>query len=235
MSRRSRVFIKRTRGLQKVDQVVAHASYVGRGSKTLGEHEKDAFFSRDSDKASRKEFIDRIKNHSSLQHHLSIKAQKLIFSLKELDYEEYKKTGKDFKDLVRETLGRYEKEHGVKLDWIANIHAVNDAKSHPHCHIIIKGVSDTKGERGYNRIQFTKEDFVNMKETFLQALEREVPRDPYEEIERMKQNMKDMSRAWEAVATVIEQEIKQNEFANQRDQLRMGKKKGKKKEKGRER
>ena len=235
MSRRSRVFIKRTRGLQQVSQVLSHMSYVGRGSKTLAEHEKDAFFSRDEDSASKKEFLDRIRSHPSLQHPLSIKAQKLVFSLKELDYEEYKNSGKDYKELVRETLTRYEKEHGVKLDWIANVHAENGAKSHPHCHVIIKGVSDTRGERGFNRIHFTNDDLAKMRETFLQTLEREVPRDPYEEIERMNRTMADMSRGWQAVAAAIEQEVKQNELEMEREQQRLGNKKGKKKERGRDR
>lgn len=220
----AKVFIKRTRGLQKVSQVEAHAKYVGFRSK---ETKEKGFFGRDTDRADYKDFIKRIEENPALKHTSSIKAQKLIFSLKENDYEVYKKSGLDYKHLVRETLKKYEERHNVKLDWIANIH---EAEGHPHCHIIIKGVSDIKGERGYTRIKFKKEDFQEMKKDFDKELEKEIDH------ERMdfEKTLNDITKSFDAVLKGISKELeKENEKAQM--QREMFAKKEAEKDKGPER
>lgn len=217
-----KVFIKNTRALNKINQVEAHAKYVGFRSKEISEK---GFFGRDSNKVDYKEFVKRIEKHPALQHSKSIKAHKLIFSLKEVDYNAYLRSGKDYKDLVRKTLEYYENKHGVKLDWIANTHA---KEGHPHCHVIIKGVSDLKDSEGkYKRIKFSKEDYKEMKEIFDKEFYKDVQYRP-EELEKslLDKNaqdkiMKDIANGFRAVTNDIareaEKQQKQGEYERQRD------------------
>lgn len=227
-----KVVIKGFRGLQTIKQVKAHAKYVGQNSKQLADHEKDAFFSRDEDQADIKQFIKRVEKHPALQHSLSIKVQKMVLSLTEEDYEAYKRSGLDFKDIVRQTLHAYEQKHQVKLDWVANIHAENDAKRHPHCHLIIKGVSDTKGERGYNRIKFTKEDYKDLRQAFSQELERNARYTFLERID-LKDVLKDMTQSFESVMQSVDQDLKKREWENEAAKDKELKKKNKDKGRGR--
>ncbi|WP_197187608.1 hypothetical protein [Brevibacillus agri] len=174
-------------------QVTAHVKYVGFRSKEANEK---GFFSRDEDKADFEAFLERIEKNSALQHPLTIKARKMIFSLRESDYEAYKRSGKDFKDLVRNTLAEYERKHGVKLDWIANIHA---AEGHPHCHVVIKGVSDNRGADGrFKRIVFKKEDLQELKETFHKEFERDAIYHLHERLD-VDRTLGDMSKVFESV------------------------------------
>lgn len=208
---KSRVMIKATRALQTLDQVKSHTNYVGYGSKQLGEQERGAFFSKDKDKASHSAFIQRVAENPALQHSLSIKVQKLVFSLREEDYRAYCRSGRDYKDIVRATLEKYEKKHNVKLDWIANIHAENDASSHPHAHVIIKGVSDSKGDRGFTRIRFDKEDFNMMRDDFDNELENHAEYTMMERID-MDKVMKDMGSSFEQMTAAFEAEIKKEQM-----------------------
>src|SRR5690554_4904341 len=112
-------FIKWTGGLKSITKVKAHVKYVGFRSQ---EREEKGFFGRDDDRVNYNDFLKRIENNPALKHTESIKAHKLIFALKEEEYKAYKRSGKDFKDLARETLKQYENKYNVKLDWIGNIH-----------------------------------------------------------------------------------------------------------------
>lgn len=208
------VFIKRTRALQTINQVKAHAKYVGFRSKELKEK---GFFGRDTDHADMKSFIERIENHKSLKHEKAIKAQKLIFSLKQYDYEAYKRSGKDYKDLVRATLKEYELKNNVKLDWIANIH---EADGHPHVHVIIKGVSDTKDADGkYKRIYFKKEDFKDMKENFNREFERDAVPLNHEKFD-MNKTLKDIGKGFEQVTNRISRDIEKEQMKAEREKYR---------------
>jgi hypothetical protein len=228
----SKVVIKGFRGLQTIKQLKAHAKYVGENSKQLADHEKGAFFSRDEDKADIKQFIKRVEKHPSLQHSLSIKVQKMVLSLTEEDYEAYKRSGLDFKDVVRQTLHDYEQKHQVKLDWVANIHAENDAKRHPHCHLIIKGVSDIKGERGFNRIKFTREDYKDLRQAFSEEIDRNAR---YTFLERIdfKDVLKDMTKSFEGVMQSVDQDLKKREWENEAAKDKEMNKKNKDKQRGR--
>jgi hypothetical protein len=196
----SKVLIKRTRGLQTIAQVVSHAKYVGfRSSET----KEKGFFGRDSDKVDYKEFVQRIESNKALKHSSSIKVQKLVFSLKQVDYDAYKRSGKDYKDLIRETLSKYERRYGVKLDWIANVH---EKEGHPHAHVIIKGVSDEKGADGrYKRIYFTKEDFKEMKGDFDKEFEKDAVYHMEEKFD-MKTILKDVAKGFENVLGTLAHE-----------------------------
>lgn len=202
----STVFIKMTRALQKISQVEAHAKYVGFRSKEANEK---GFFSRDEDRADYKAFIERIKKHPALQHSLTVKARKMIFSLRESDYEAYKRSGKDFRHLIRAIFAEYEKRHGLKLDWIANIH---NAEGHPHCHVIIKGVSDNRDDDGrYKRVVFKREDLQELKEIFHKEFERDAIYHLHERLDVVR-SFDDMSKLFE---TVTKQMARENERLQQ--------------------
>ena len=123
------------------------------------------FFSKDSNNADYKAFIDRIENHKALKHSKSVKMHKMVFSLKQEDYKNYllDSDGKDFKDLVRKTLDDFSKYKGQQYDWIAVEHLTDKDKlsTHPHVHLCIKGIS----EQG-TRVKFTKEDYQYLREKF---------------------------------------------------------------------
>lgn len=200
-------FIKWTGALKDVSKIKSHAKYVGFRSNERGDSK--GFFDKNTDKADYKEFIKRIENNPALQHSKSIKAHKMLFALKQEDYEIYKRSGKDFKDIVRQTLSKYEEKHNVKLDWIANIH--NGETKNPHVHIIIKGVSDIKGDRGYTRIKFTKDDFKELREYYKESFEKDA-RYKFHEREEIKEVIKETSRGFEAVLRAIEKEAQKEQF-----------------------
>ena len=144
--------------MNPISRLVSHLKYIGFRSRELSEK---GFFDRASDNTDYRKFVKRIMDNKALRHPLCIKAHKLMFALHANDYKAYLRSGKDFKDIIRRTLELYEKEKGVKLDWIANAH--NESRKNPHCHVVIKGVSDAKGDRGYTRIKFTGNDFKRMR------------------------------------------------------------------------
>lgn len=219
------VFIKGVRGLQTIDQVKAHSKYIGFRSqeKEKGDNQQAGFFSKDFDKyADYKSFIKRIKDNPALKHPKSIKAQKLIFSLKDKDYNAYLKSGKDYKDLIRATLKEYEEKHNVKLDWIASVHTIdgNGKSNHPHVHVIIKGVSDIKDKDGrYKRIKFSKNDFKDMKDTFNKEFEKEAQYETFEKY-KIDKSINDIGKAFEMVLKEIKREnekhIAESEFKKQK-------------------
>ncbi|MGD9678942.1 MAG: hypothetical protein AB7V16_11430 [Vulcanibacillus sp.] len=163
MKGKYRLLVKHLGALKDIGKVEAHVKYIGFRSEEI--HEK-GFFDRVSDHADYKSFLERISNNQALQHSESIKAHKLVFSLRREDYNAYTRSGKTFQDLARSVLSEYEKEKGIKLDWIANFHNQDNENKQPHIHIVIKGVSDIKGDRGYKRIRFQYKDFEEMKKTF---------------------------------------------------------------------
>lgn len=185
-----KVVIKRTGSEKDLGKLKSHLEYIGFRSK---EHdERGSFFGPEKDNASYERFFDRVQRNKALKHPNAIKAHKLVFSLSKVDYDAYRASGKDYKDLVRQTLRDFEKKHGVKLDWIANVHRENDRS--PHCHVVIKAVSDLKGERGYSRIKFTKDDFTAMRSDFEKHVDRDAVYRPLER-ECQPDHMKDMVKS----------------------------------------
>jgi len=200
------VVIKATRALSNIKSVESHIKYVGFRSREL---DNKGFFGPEKDNEDWKKFYSRIKESPALKHPNAIKVQKLIFSLKGPHYEQYKRSGKDYKDIVRETLKTYETNHKVKLDWIANIHDQGQSKSHPHCHVIIKGVSDTKGDRGHTRIYIDKEDLKDLRESFEREFDDGRQAHLHEKLaDVVKENMNDVAKGFEAVTRNIERDAK---------------------------
>lgn len=175
MKKSSRAFVKNLKPTKNINTLKSGVRYIGIESKDL---EKNAdlqrkWFGRDEDLITdSKPFVDRVANHRALKHPKATKSHHLVFSLRKVDYEAYKRGGVDYKDLVRSVLGDYEKKHGVKLDWIAHIHDGDKSDSHPHCHVIVKAVSDTLGDRGFSRIKFYGNDMKDMRVSMEQELDR---------------------------------------------------------------
>ena len=192
------VFLKSTRALNTIKQVTAHVKYIGFRSRELKEK---GFFDNHTNNADYKQFIKTTETHPALKHPKSIKVHKLIFSLREKDYNAYKRSGKDYKDLVRATLAEYERTHDIKLKWIANIH---EADGHPHCHVVIMGASSEKTSSGrYKRLFFTKDDYAQMKQDF----ELEHNRDAeYYDVEKIdiEKTMKEIEQGFERVQGIYE-------------------------------
>lgn len=220
------VFIKRTFGLKNISQVKAHAKYIGFRSRELPEEEK-GFFDKDNDKfADYKKFIKRIESNRAIRHPNAVKAHKLIFSLKEVDYNAYKRSGKDYKDLIRNTLKEYEEKHNVKLDWIASLH---NSEGHPHAHVIIKAVSDIKDKDGrFKRIYLKKEDFKELKGIFDKEFDKDVIykegekyhlKDTFKDIDKGFKEINELGKGLEIVTAKIKYDIekKQNESEYKKD------------------
>lgn len=203
-----------------LSMLVGHLKYIGFRSRELSEK---GFFDRNSDNADYRGFVKRIESNRALRHSQCIKAHKLVFALHENDYKAFLRSGKDFKDIVRSILAQYEKEKGVKLDWIANIH--NKSSKNPHCHVVIKGVSDIKGDRGFTRIKFTGNDFKRMREIYRDTFEKDVK---YNLLERTElafvKNKSNIGRGIEdftkAFSRQIKKEHEMNEFEKRLQQRR---------------
>ena len=167
------VVVKGLKYVQKIEHVKGHLKYIGFRSNELATSQareeygldNTKFFSKDSNNADYKAFIDRIENHKALKHSKSVKMHKMVFSLKQEDYKNYllDSDGKDFKDLVRKTLDDFSKYKGQQYDWIAVEHLTDKDKlsTHPHVHLCIKGIT----EQG-SRVKLTKEDYQFLREKF---------------------------------------------------------------------
>lgn len=173
--------IKATGGgrVTELNKLKAHLKYIGYRSKEVGD--KKGHFDKTLERVDYKDFYKRVIENKALQHSNTVKAQKLMFALPKEDYAAYKRSGKDFRHIVRDTLNEYEEKHNVKLDWVASIH--RSEVDNPHCHVVVKGVSDIKGDRGYKRIKFKKEDFKEMRESFKQNFEKDVRYKFHEKLE----------------------------------------------------
>lgn len=198
------VFIKRTGGSKDIGNLKAHLKYIGFRSRE--KKDDKGFFSKDSNNANYKDFINRVKDNKALRHPKSIKAHKLVFSLREEEYKAYKRSNKDYKDLIRETIKEYEDKYGMKLDWIASIH---EEQGHPHVHVVIKGVSEDRDKK-WKRIFFRKEDFKELKDIFNKEFSKEVEYKEYERIDLKSINL-DISKGIQRVLDGISYEIKKDE------------------------
>lgn len=228
------VIVKKTGQSNKVQDIKAHIKYIGFRSQEIEKKEKGVFFNFKHDVVNYKSFIKNLEENKALKHPKSIKAHKLIFSLTNYQYEEYLKSGKDFKDIVREVLKDVERQKGIKLDWIGSMHLV-DGKGknhHPHCHIVISGVSKEDKNGKVQRVKFTKEDFQKIRESFDLEVKKEIghmERRPCGKFERgessdIKIIMKDITKSFEVVTNKIKRELKKDQFykelRNKKDKIR---------------
>lgn len=224
------VVIKSLKPTKKASTSKRGIYYIGVDSLDISKDNQRQWFDSNNDLITDPNpFSKKIETHKSLQHSSTIKTHHKVFSLKREDYEAYKRSGRDFKDIVRASLATYEQRHGVKLDWIAHIHESEKSKEHPHCHVIISGVSLHKGERGYNRIYFNKDDDAAMRNTFNLEMDRHAK---YKFLERIDLGAisKNFSKSFESVMQGVgheaEKKKREGEFERDKKTRRKGKERG---------
>ncbi|BFH18330.1 hypothetical protein J6TS7_32170 [Paenibacillus dendritiformis] len=142
--------------------VSKHLKYIGFRSREIVPGQ-ERFFSGKDDYADWKKFYEGVRSHKALQHSSTVKIHKVMFSLRKHDYEAYVKSGRDYKDIIRSVLKEYEHRKGVKLEWIAARH---DQNSHPHCHVVIRAVTQEGPDGKSKRVYLSKEDIQKMKRDF---------------------------------------------------------------------
>lgn len=208
--------------VRKISQVIAHLKYIGFRSRERYEDDK-GFFNQSTDMADWRKFVEGVKNHKALQHHSTVKIHKMIFSLREKDYAEYKASGRDYKEIVRTVLGQYEKRHGVKLDWIAVKH---DVSNHPHCHVVIRAVTDPVNGKS-KRIFFSKKDIQEMKRDFDLEVDKHRVREQEQQREaswERNQGLLDAAAWVKALGNSIEKEIRRAEYERELEKEKYDKK-----------
>lgn len=129
------------------------------------EGEKGAF-DKDNDYADVKVF-NKSLNDVVIAHPECPKIYKVVISLSE---DEYKKTGLNYKDFIRESMSGYEAFSGKKLTWIAAEHM---NCNHPHIHLSIKAAYEDKN--GYKtRLSFNKYEFSQFKNYLIHNYENSI-------------------------------------------------------------
>lgn len=228
------VFAKSTGYTKNFKTIKNHLKYIG--FRSIEKEEKGAFFDRDNNKVDYKDFYKRLEENKALKHPNSVKAHKMVFSLREEDYNSYLESGKDYKDLIRATLKEYEEKHGIKLDWIAHIHN-KDGKgksNHPHIHVVIKGVAEKKSDGKYQRVKFDKNDFTEFKNIFDKEFTKESEYKEYEykdwkpyeyTREEISTTLTDVAKGIEAVTRNIEHQLTKDEAVGERELQKQAKKK----------
>lgn len=222
----SRAFVKNRRPTKNINSTKRGAYYIGVDSKDITlETQKQWFGPQQELITSPTDFLNRVANHRALKHPLATKSHHVIFSLRKVDYEAYKRSGKDYKDIVRKVMDDYEKKHGVKLDWIAHTHDGSKAEQHPHCHVIIKAVSDNLGDRGYKRIKFTQVDMKDMRGSFEQELDRHAKYRLFER-EDFKSISEGFGRSFESALQGIAEEAERRKREAEMERSKKSKNKG---------
>lgn len=220
------VIVKKTGHMCVMKNLKAHIKYIGFRSQEIERAEGDTlkfpkgeFFNDKFDNVNYKSFMKSIEKNKALTHPKSIKAHKLVFSLTSYDYNKYISKDKTYKDLIRDTLKSYEKEKGVKLQWMATQHIVDGkGKSHhPHCHVVICGVSEPDKDGKYTRIKFTREDFKNLRDIFDNELKKEIGtiEKNFPEYDHDKDIMKDISKGFEMLTKEIQKDARKKEIEKQ--------------------
>jgi hypothetical protein len=95
------------------------------------------------------------------------KMHRLMFSMRRKDFEACGFTS--WKPVIREALESFEKQHGIKLEWIAAEH-LNE--THPHVHVDVKSVY-TAADGTRHRLRITQEMRVQLKAAVEAVVERE--------------------------------------------------------------
>lgn len=198
------------------DQVRSHLGYIGYRSRDVKDEHRGFFDNENDQKHHYKDFLDRIKKNPALQHSKSVKVHKMIFSLRQRDYDAYLNSGRDYKDIVRECLKQYELKHGIKLDWVAAIH---EKEGHPHAHVVISGVSKEKINGRYKRVYFTKDDAKDLRGTFELELDRHSVYKEKDFERGFSKDFLDIGKILEGVSRQIQREQEKVEY--EREQLRM--------------
>lgn len=222
-----KVIVKKTSQSNNFKKLKAHIKYIGFRSQELEKDEETfkikggQFFGKYADKANYKSFISGMEKNKALRYGKSVKSHNIVFSLTRSDYEAYKAIGKDYKDLIRDTLRAYEREKGLKLNWIAVEHTVDGkGKSHhPHCHVVIQGVSEPDKEGKVKRIYLKKEDFKSLRENFDKELRKEIGTHTKDiDFDKMyeKSIAGDIGKGFEMITKKVEKEIEKSNREGER-------------------
>jgi hypothetical protein len=131
-------------------------------------------FSRDSDAADVKAFVrsldDPLTRPRKLRSGREINyavMHRLMFSLSRREFEACGLTS--WKPVIREALGAFERQHGIKLEWVA---AEHQSRDHPHVHVDVKSVyTDINGNR--HRLKITQDMRIELRKAVEVILERE--------------------------------------------------------------
>ena len=131
-------------------------------------------FDRRSDHANVRSFIDslddpltqdrKLRNGQTIQY---AKMHRLMFSLRRKDFEACGFTS--WKPVIREALESFEKQHGIKLDWIAAEHL---SAAHPHVHVDVKSVY-TAADGTRHRLRITNQMRLDLRAAVEKVIERE--------------------------------------------------------------
>jgi len=207
-------FIKKTGGGKNIKEMVSHLKYVGFRSREKPEESKGFFDEKKDTGVDYKKFIKEIANNPALKHPLTNKYHKFVFSLSRREYEN---SNRDLKDIIRDTLKRYEKNHKVKLNWIGSLH---DSKDHPHGHIIISGATKNEIDGKYERVKFYKDDFKELRQSFQMEVDRDRSVDLEAEKEnffKRQKNINTASQFFEQVIFKIRQDIEHENQQRERE------------------
>ena len=137
------------------------------------EHKLGAF-NRWSNHADVRSFIDslddpltqdrKLRNGTVLQ---PAKMHRLMFSMRRKDWEACGFTS--WKPVIREALESFEKQHGIKLEWIAAEHM---SSTHPHVHVDVKSVY-TAQDGTRHRLRISQQMRADLRQSVLRIVERE--------------------------------------------------------------
>lgn len=123
-------FASHNKGGKPITHIKEHIKYM-EVDRDHHRNEPD-LFNQDQDNIDRRDFFQKLNE----QPKRGVVGHKLVISLSEEERQNYKT---DLKELVRDTMNRFEGKHNVQLDWIASVH---DDEGHPHAHIVIRGYNE---------------------------------------------------------------------------------------------
>ncbi len=228
---------------QGVSKVLNHLKYIGFRSNENKEYEireelnnnKSLFFTKDSDNKDYKEFLKDIEKNKALKHSKSVKAHKIVFSLREKDYDNFLKygEGKNYRNLIRSTLDEYSRYTGKKLDWIATEHLTEGNKvegytksKHPHVHVVIKGVTENN-----ERVYFKTDDYKLMREIFDKEFVKVCDYTKSIDKGKLFDNMeKDFSKSISKVVSAIQKDVEKGFNDKMEEKIRLSQEKSRERE-----
>lgn len=123
-------FASHNKGGKPITHIKEHIKYMEADRE---HHRNDPdLFNQDQDSIDRRDFFHKLNE----QPKRGVVGHKLVFSLSEEERQNY---NTDLKELVRDTMNRFEGKHNIQLDWVA---AVHDDEGHPHAHVVIRGYNE---------------------------------------------------------------------------------------------
>lgn len=137
------------------------------------EHKLGAF-DRRSNHADVRSFIDSLDDPLTQDRKLKngklyqpAKMHRLMFAMRRSDWEACGFTS--WKPVIREALDSFEKQHGIKLEWIASEHM---STNHPHVHVDVKSVY-TAADGTRHRLRISQQMRADLRDSVLRIIERE--------------------------------------------------------------